>query len=370
MKYQRVCLESLGFVLPNEVCTSEELEARLEPLYTRLRLPAGRLELMTGIQARRFWAPSVLPGDISILSGSAALAAAEIDPKRIGLLMHASVCRDHLEPATACRVHNALGLPKACQVYDLSNACLGMLNGMVQAANMIELGQISAALIVGTEGSRQLVENTIDWLNANEELSRQEVKLAVASLTIGSASAAVLLVDENISRTGNKLHTAHWYADTEHHRLCHSGRDEAAADNMAPLMTTDSERLLEKGIAAGKAAFEGFLKKAGWTPNHIERVICHQVGAAHRKLMLEALQIPLGRDFVTYPSLGNTGSAALPVTLALAADSVINEGDRLALLGIGSGVNVMMLGVDWRTAKVASVPEPGEGCQTFSALGR
>ena len=55
---------------------------------------------------------------------------------------------------------------KSCLVYDVSNACLGMLNGMVQVANLIELGQIRAGLVVGTEDSRSLVESTIDALNA------------------------------------------------------------------------------------------------------------------------------------------------------------------------------------------------------------
>ena len=73
-----------------------------------------------------------------------------------------------LEPATACGVHRRLGLAKNCLVYDVSNACLGILNGMLQVANMIELGQIKAGLIVGTEGSRQILESTIDHLELHE----------------------------------------------------------------------------------------------------------------------------------------------------------------------------------------------------------
>jgi acyl-CoA:acyl-CoA alkyltransferase len=49
MQYHNVCLEAIAYTLPDEVVTSAEIEARLEPLYTRLRLPEGRLELMTGI---------------------------------------------------------------------------------------------------------------------------------------------------------------------------------------------------------------------------------------------------------------------------------------------------------------------------------
>src|SRR5690606_17463265 len=112
--------------------------------------------------------------------------AASIDRGQEGALIHASVCRDYLEPATACGVHHDVGLPADCLVYHVSNACLGILNGIVQVANMIELGQIRAGLVVGTEDARPLVENTIRELNSNQSLTREQMKLAVASLTIGS----------------------------------------------------------------------------------------------------------------------------------------------------------------------------------------
>ncbi|MCA9226927.1 MAG: 3-oxoacyl-ACP synthase III, partial [Planctomycetales bacterium] len=274
MRYKNVCIESLGYTLPDEVVTTAEIERRLEPLYTRLRLPEGRLELMTGIRERRFWQPGTLPSDKSIESGEKAIRAAGIDRAHIGALIHASVCRDHLEPATACRVHHALELLPECMIYDVSNACLGVLNGIVQIANMIELGQIRAGLVVGTEGSRQLVETTINALNRDTTLTRQQLKLAVASLTIGSASCGVLLTDRELSQTDNRLLVATARANTAHHRLCHSGHDEAVADGMQPLMTTDSERLMQEGIATGVDTFTAFLAECGWSPASLERTFC------------------------------------------------------------------------------------------------
>jgi 3-oxoacyl-[acyl-carrier-protein] synthase III len=347
MLYRDVCIEAFGYSLPYEVMTSAELEARLAPVYKRLRLPEGRLELMTGIRERRFWPASMLPSEKSVESGEKAIQSSGIDRREIGTLIHASVCRDFLEPATACGVHHRLGLPAECMIYDVSNACLGILNGMVQVANMIELGQIRAGLVVGTEGGRQLVETTIDWLNRTETLTRDDVKLAVASLTIGSASAAVLLTHREFSRTGHRLVAATARANTVHHELCHSGRDEAAAD-MRPLMTTDSEQLMHEGIATGVATFRAFLQETGWTHDQIARTFCHQVGSAHRKLMLQALELDTEHDFTTFEWLGNTGSAALPVTMAIGIErGLIKSGDKIAMLGIGSGINCLMLAVEW-----------------------
>ena len=55
MRFENVYLESIGAEIPTEIWTSQAIEDRLEPLYSRLKLPQGRLELMSGIAERRVW---------------------------------------------------------------------------------------------------------------------------------------------------------------------------------------------------------------------------------------------------------------------------------------------------------------------------
>lgn len=357
MKYTCVALEGLAYTLPDEIVSSDELEARLAPLYDRLRLPEGRLELMTGIRERRFWPAGSLPGDHSIVTVRKLLETSQFDPAAVGMLVHASVCRDYIEPATACRVHHDAGLPAECLVYDVSNACLGILNGMIQVANAIELGQIGAGIVVGTEDARPIVENTIRVLNTDETLSRDQMKLAVATLTLGSGSVAVLLTHRELGRSGSRILAAHGRAHTGGNALCRGtyqpvpGADGMTA-SVAPVMQTDSEQLLVEGIAAAQPTFRDFLQEAGWTRADIARTICHQVGSAHRKLMLSTLELDPGRDFTTYETLGNTGSVALPVTLARSIEAgELKPGDRAALMGIGSGINVLMMAIEWQGAR-------------------
>ena len=342
MHFHRVCLEAFGYTLPEEVVTTAEIERRLEPLYQRLRLPEGRLELMTGIRERRFFPPGTRPSSVSIESARRAIAASGIDPRHFGALVHGSVCRDYLEPATACRVHHGLGLPGDALIYDVSNACLGLLTGMIQVANMIELGQIRAGIVVGTECGRELVENTIARLNADPSLTRDSIKNSIASLTIGSASVAIVLSDEELSQTGNRLTGAVVFCDTSYHDLCRSR-------GLETMMDTDSEMLMREGIATGVETFRRFLGVAGWEPDDIDRTFCHQVGVAHRKLMLESLGLKPEHDFATLETLGNTGAVALPVTMALGIEQGrLRKGDQVAMLGIGSGINCQMLAVEWQ----------------------
>lgn len=343
MHFQHVGLAAIGYTLPPEIITSEEIERRLRPVYERLRLPEGRLEMMSGIRERRLWKPGTRISDMSAESCRRALAAASIPPSAIGALLHGSVCREFLEPATACRVHYLCQLPHSCWTYDVSNACLGLLNGAVQLATLIEMGQIRAGLVVGTEDSRGLLEATLNQLLTDQEMTRQSIKPAFASLTIGSASCAWLLVDRRHYPQSAPLLTAVARSETQHHDLCQSHQDQAGA-NMQPTMDTDSEQLLLAGLETGSATFEQLLADSQWPRESIEQTVLHQVGSAHRKLMLERLQLPPERDFAIFSHLGNTGSVALPTALGLGIRlGKLEREKRTALLGIGSGINSIML---------------------------
>lgn len=346
MQYSRVCLEGLGYVLPEERVTSAQIEERLAPLYERLRLPEGRLELISGIRERRFFPRGTRPSEVSILAANRAIEASGIDRSHFGVLVHGSVCRDYLEPATACRVHHALDLPNDCAVFDVSNACLGVLTGAVQIANMIELGQVRAGVVVGAECGRELVENTIAHLNNDETLTRDSIKSSIASLTIGSAGAAMVLCDAELSQTGNQLTTAVSRASTHNHDLCQS-------QGLTHVMQTDSEQLMREGVELGAMTFEALLDEAGWSADRLDKTFCHQVGSTHRKMMLQRLGVNPAIDFPTFEWLGNTGSAALPVALAVGREQGwLDPNDRVALLGIGSGINCQMMGVQWRESPV------------------
>ena len=124
---------------------------------------------------------------------------------------------------------------------------------------------------------------------------------------------------------------------------------------MQPLMDTDSEELLKRGIETGIDTLPRFFEATGLDLANTDRTICHQVGVAHRNQMLEALGFGQEQDHSTFPFLGNTGSAALPITLAHAAETgFVRSNQNVALLGIGSGINCLMIGVRWIKSQIKS----------------
>jgi acyl-CoA:acyl-CoA alkyltransferase len=346
MLFENVCIEGLGYHLPENRIMSSELETRLAPLYERLKLPSGRLELMSGIGERRFWDEGIFPSEVAAIAGKKAIENSGIDAKEIGCLISASVCRDFLEPSTASLIHHRLRLPEESFVFDISNACLGVLNGMCTVANMIDQGEIKAGLIVSGENAGPLVNNTIENLLSRLDITRNKIKSSFASLTIGSAAVGVLLTHKDISQKKHRLLGGVSVAETKFNHLCRGNVDAGA--QAAPLMETDSEKLMLEGCRLAGRTWNRTRAVLGWENENVNRVFCHQVGKGHRKLMYENIGLSMEKDFSTLEFLGNTGSASLPVTLAIGVEKgIMAKGDKAALLGIGSGLNCLMMGVEW-----------------------
>lgn len=343
MRFERVQITGTAAVRPPERMTSGEIEESLKPLYDRLRLPEGRLELMTGIECRHFWKGDKLPSEAGAEAGQQLLRAFPECFEEIDLLIHCGVCRDRLEPATAAYVHGLLGLPSKCQILDVSNACLGFANAMLLAAGLIESGQIRRALLVSGENGRSLLDNTVATLLENTSLTRKSVKPYFANLTIGAGAAAMLLSSSDLDyRKGLRLAGAVCETDSSANVLC---QGDLAGGGLE--MLTEAEALLDAGIALAKRTWGNFVEELGWCASDVGRFICHQVGKTHQRRLFETLELDQARDFVTYPTMGNVGSVSLPFTLheAISAGQVA-DGAKIAMLGIGSGLSSAMLGLE------------------------
>ena len=349
MLYKNVRIESFGYELPETIVTSQSLEERVAPLYEKLNLSYGRFEIMTGIRERRFWDDETTPSQASTKAAEKAIAKSGIDKEDIECLLHTSVCRDFLEPATATLVHDSLGLPATATIFDISNACLGFANGMVTLANMIELDQVKAGIVVGAEGGKRLIDSTIDDLLKAPDVTRDKLKASFASLTLGSGAVAAVLTHSSLSKSGHRLLGGVVRNASQHNDLCRVEADTYFFDPASyPNMSTDYTGILNNGVVLAEETWKAFQRELGWNHEDVHKVFTHQISSIHKHVLFHALGLDESKGFSTVEYLGNIASCSLPISLAIGIEEGrVNAGDRVVMMAGGSGLCGIMLGLEW-----------------------
>jgi len=332
-QFSRSSIWGLGHVAAPEVISSAWIDEQLSETFERCGVRPGLLESVAGIIERRWWPQDVTFEQAAAMAGRVALADAGVTADEIDLLISTSVSKHHLEPSVACAVHHELGLGPHAVNFDLGNACLGFVNAMNIAAMAIETGQATTVLIVDGEGSRQPQMSTIERLR-QPEATVTDIFEQFASLTLGSGSAAMVM--------GAHREGAHRFlggvsrAATVHHDLCVGDLDT---------MRTDTAGLLESGLELARAAFDEALA-SGWEWSDLDRYVMHQVSAVHTTKLCELLGVDPTKVPLTYPHFGNMGPAAVPFTLSTIAHD-LTAGERVLLMGIGSGLNCAGVELLW-----------------------
>jgi 3-oxoacyl-[acyl-carrier-protein] synthase-3 len=338
MLFQHVAIAGLAHVDAPHSLTSAAINLRLKPTMDRLGIRTDVLGDIAGIHARRMWDGDVEASDAATLAAVKAIDDAGIRRDQIGLLVNTSVSRDFLEPSTASIVAGNLGLSDECQNFDVANACLAFMNGMDIASRMIERGEIEYALVVDGETANQVYEKTMTRLGA-ADVTEEQFRNELASLTLGCGAAAMVLSRTDLCPDGPRYKGGVTRAATEWNGLCRGNLDR---------MVTDTRMLLIEGLKLASKTFAAARLALGWVVGELDEFVIHQVSRVHTDAMIKAFGIDPAKVLTIFHEHGNIGPASVPIVLSKLRDlGRLKKGHRIALLGIGSGLNCSMAEVVW-----------------------
>jgi 3-oxoacyl-[acyl-carrier-protein] synthase-3 len=338
IRYDKV--QILGIAHVDAPCSmaSEEIEERLEPTMERLGISRGILKRLSGVEARKVWDEGFRPSEGATQAAEKALEATDVDRGSIGVLVNTSVCRDEVEPATAGFVHRNLDLSSRCLSFDIGNACLAFINGMQAVANMIEAGQTRLGMVVNAENTRYATERTIERL-LRPDTTWETFRDNFATLTLGCGAVAMILGRSDGGSNEHRFLGGVTLAATEYSRLCCAQVDH---------MITNTKKLFHHGLELAVRTWVRARETLGWNPEGLDHFIIHQVGKAHTETFARILGLDLAKIFRLYPQHGNIGPAGVPIVLSkLNEQGRLKHGDRIALMGIGSGINCTMAEIVW-----------------------
>ncbi|MGN0860114.1 MAG: 3-oxoacyl-ACP synthase III [Stenotrophomonas sp.] len=338
MLFENVSIAGLAHVDAPHTLTSLEINERLKPTFERLRIRADMLGDIAGVHARRLWDPGTEASDAALLAARQVLEQTGIRADQLGMLLNTSVSRDYLEPSTASIVSGKLGVGETCITFDIANACLAFVNGMDMAARLIEVGDVQYALVVDAETSNLVYEKTIERLS-RADVTAEEVKNELAALTTGSGAAAMLLCHRSLAPEAPRYRGAVTRSANQFSHLCLGNLDR---------MVTDTRSLLIEGIRLAEKTFKAASEIFGWKVEDLDQYVIHQVSNPHTKAFIKTLGIDPTKVMTIFGEFGNIGPASVPIVLSkLNQLGRLKKGDRIGLMGIGSGLNCSMAEVVW-----------------------
>jgi 3-oxoacyl-[acyl-carrier-protein] synthase-3 len=113
-------------------------------------------------------------------------------------------------------------------------------------------------------------------------------------------------------------------------------------------MVTKTRELLMAGMELAVRTWGRAAEALGWTADAIDHFVVHQVSKVHTEQFAGILGIDLKKVFRLYPEFGNVGPAGVPIALSKLLESgKLHRGQRVAILGIGSGINCTMAELLW-----------------------
>lgn len=338
MLFKHVAIAGLAHIDAPNLLTSAQINVQLQPTMDRLGIKTDVLQDVAGIYTRRLWDHGVLASDAATLAAEKALIDADVPREKIGLLVSTSVSRDFLEPSTASIVSGNLGLSDICQNFDLANACLAFLNGMDIASRMIERGEIDYALVVDGETANLVYEKTLERMSA-ADVTEEQFRSEMASLTLGGGAAAMVLARADLVPDAPRYKGGVSRAATEWNALCRGNLDR---------MVTDTRMLLIEGLKLAQKTFIAARIALGWAVEELDQFVIHQVSRVHTEAFIKAFGIDPAKVMTIFNEYGNIGPASVPIVLSKLKDmGRLKKGNRIALLGIGSGLNCSMVEVVW-----------------------
>ncbi len=308
-----------GMYVPEKIVTNDDISKLVET-------SDEWIQTRTGIKQRRVASEHESTSTFAIEAARRALAKANVSPADVDLIIVGTSSPEHLFPSTACIVQDALGAKNA-GAYDLLAACTSFIYGLSQAANSIKTGDITTALVIGSEALTKLM----DWSDRGTCIlfgdgagafvlqARSEPGGFMNSFLRSDGSGGPSLI---LPAGGSAMPATTKTVVENQHYVKMNGREVF--------------RFATRVMAS---ACQEAVRRSGLEMDDIDIFVPHQankriIDAASKKLKLAPEKV-----VVTLENYGNTSAASIPIAICEAINKgQIKQNQTLMLVAFGAGL--------------------------------
>lgn len=300
-----------GSYLPPRIVTNKDLE---EIIDTTDEWIVGR----TGIRQRHMVTERESCSDLAVAAAQAAMAAAEVEPGEIDLIVLATTTPDQIFPSTACIIQPRLGI-QGVPAFDVQAVCTGFVYALSVADKFVRTGSAKRALVIGADTMSRL----LDWQDRS-----------TCVLFADGAGAVVLGAAEEPG-----IISTHISADGAYKDLLQVpkgiGRGYCDAD---PYLEMRGNEVFRMAVNTLGRIVDETLEANGMDKSEIDWLVPHQANIRIIQATARKLDLPMEQVVVTVGEHGNTSAASIPLALDTAVrDGRIKRGEILIMEGFGGG---------------------------------
>ena len=276
----------------------------------------------TGIKERRICHCNF--SDMAVVAARHALAAADMDPMELDLILLASLTNDSLCPNTASLVADELGARNAAAI-DINSACTGFLYGLHIGTNLIRTGAHNKVLVIGGE----FISHYMNWAQRD-----------VAVLFGDACGAAVLEPSEE--RTGLLAAKIGCEADAKYAiQITNLGSAYSRLDDDFRYIdwNFEGQEVFRRAVKAMAQACLSVLEETGVSLEEVNLVVPHQANKRILDALAKRVGISTDKVFTNVHKYGNTSAGTIPVALTEALEEKrIKPGDYVLSATFGAGL--------------------------------
>jgi 3-oxoacyl-[acyl-carrier-protein] synthase-3 len=306
-----------GSYLPQRVVTNAELASRIET-------SDDWIVQRTGIRERHVAAEGEFTSHLAINAARAALAAADVDPQSIDLIVLGTSTPDNTFPATAVAVQDGLGIHHGA-AFDLQAVCSGFVYALATADNFLRSGSFKRALVIGAETFSRI----LDW---NDRTT---------CVLFGDGAGALVLDAQRQDGTSadRGVLTTHLRSDGRHKAKLYVDGGPSSTQTVGHLRMEGRE-VFKHAVGMITDVIVDAFEATGLSAETIDWFVPHQANKRIIDASAHKLHIAPEKVVLTVDRHGNTSAASIPLALDVAVkDGRIKKGDvvRRFHLGLGAG---------------------------------
>lgn len=310
---RRSVIIGTGSALPRRVVTNQELAAQVD---TSDEWIVER----SGIRQRYIAGEGETTSSLAIDAARAALAAAGLEGRQIGLIVLATTTPDQTFPASATIVQDALGANGGI-AFDVAAVCSGFLYAMGVADSMLRTGMAQRALVIGAETMSRI----LDW---NDRTT---------CVLFGDGAGAVVLEAREVAEDGPGVLVTHLHADGAHNELLYVDGGPSSTQTVGHIRMKGRE-VFRHAVTNLADVLGNVLADQGFAPSDIDWVVPHQANQRIIDATAKKLGLPAERVVLTVDRHANTSAASVPLAFDTAVrDGRIKPGDLVVLEAMGGG---------------------------------